>query len=85
MFQHVFLQAIEFSQGKERVPSCIEEAREGRGGLWHGGFKAVMNQGFLKEMAISHIVNTASGLEIFGPKYTVRTLVNILFQSSVSY
>ena len=65
-------QAIEFGQSKERVPSCIEEAREGRGGLWHGGFRAVMNHEFLKTENITHVVNTAKGLEIFGPKYIVR-------------
>ena len=70
-------QAIEFSQSKERVPSCIEEAREGRGGLWHGGFKAVMNHQFLKTEGITHVVNTAKGLEIFGPRYTVRKWSNV--------
>lgn len=33
-----------------------------------------MNHTFLKEKGISHIVNTASGLEIFGPKYIVRNI-----------
>ena len=67
------IQALEFTQSKERVPSCIAEAGGGRGGLWHGGFKAVMNQQFLKTEAISHIVNTAKGLEMFGIKYTVSS------------
>jgi protein-tyrosine phosphatase len=79
-------QAIEFSQSKERVPSCIEEAREGRGGLWHGGFKAVMNHQFLKTEGITHVVNTAKGLEIFGPRYTTavekaRSELGVTFQN----
>lgn len=53
--------------------------KEGRGGLWHGGFKAVMNHDFLKREHITHIVNTARGLEMFGPKYTVSLYYNILF------
>lgn len=63
---------MEFSQGKEKVPSCIEEKRDGTGGLWHGGFKAVMNRDFLEAEGITHVVNTARGLEMFGLKYTVR-------------
>ena len=31
-----------------------------------------MNMDFLKKEGVTHIVNTAKGLEIFGPKYTVR-------------
>ena len=30
-----------------------------------------MNTEFLRKEGISHIVNTAKGLEIFGPKYLV--------------
>lgn len=33
-----------------------------------------MNHKFLKEKGISHIVNTAKGLDIFGPKYLVRSI-----------
>ena len=68
-------QAIEYSQKGEKVPSCIlRRSRDGCvwGGLYHGGFKAVMNTPFLKEEGVTHIVNTAKGLEIFGPKYLVR-------------
>ncbi|CAI8038936.1 hypothetical protein GBAR_LOCUS21679 [Geodia barretti] len=75
------LRAIEFSQSKEKVPSCIEERREGRGGLWHGGFKAVMNHDFLRAEGITHVVNTAKGLEMFGRKYTVSLKLNSLPQS----
>ena len=31
----------------------------------------MMNVEFLKKEGVTHIVNTAKGLEIFGPKYTV--------------
>lgn len=65
-------QAIEFSQKGEKVPSCILTAKEGKGGLFHGGFKAVMNTEFLVQENVTHILNTAKGLEIFGPKYLVR-------------
>ena len=57
------------------MPSCIEERREGRGGLWHGGFKSVVNREFLEREGITHIVNTALGLEVFGPRYTVSQSV----------
>ena len=30
-----------------------------------------MNVEFLKKESVTHIVNTAKGLEIFGPKYLV--------------
>ena len=33
-----------------------------------------MNAEFLKDLKVKYIVNTAKGLEIFGPKYLVRTL-----------
>ena len=70
------MQAMEYSQSKERVPSCIEQRREGgRGGLWHGGFKAIMNHDFLKKEGITHVVNTAKGLEVFGPKYIVSSFM----------
>ena len=44
------------------------------GGLYHGSFRAVMNTDFLKKEGVTHIVNTAKGLEIFGQKYTVRLI-----------
>lgn len=31
----------------------------------------MMNADFLKKEQVTHVVNTAKGLEIFGPKYTV--------------
>ena len=36
-----------------------------------------MNADFLKKEGVTHIVNTAKGLEIFGPKYTVCELIVI--------
>ena len=70
------MQALEYSQKHERIPSCILAVGEGStaagtGGLYHGGFKAVMNAEFLRKERVTHIVNTAKGLEIFGPKYLV--------------
>lgn len=69
-------QAIEYSQKGERVPSCIIDPGGGWGGLYHGGFKAVTNSAFLKEAGVSHVVNTAKGLEIFGKKYLVSVRKN---------
>ena len=67
------LQALEYSQKGEKVPSCIlhRDGSRGTGALYHGGFKAVMNADFLKKERVTHIVNTAKGLEIFGPNYLV--------------
>ena len=41
------------------------------GGLYHGSFRTVMNTDFLKKERVTHIVNTAKGLDVFGQKYTV--------------
>lgn len=71
----ISMQALEYSQKHERIPSCIlavgEGSAAGTGGLYHGGFKAIMNAEFLRKERVTHIVNTAKGLEIFGPKYLV--------------
>ena len=53
------------------MPSCVLDVTDQWGGLYLGGYRAVMNQGFLKDQKVSSIVNTAKGLEIFGPKYLV--------------
>ena len=64
------------------TPSCVfpREAatdscrgKKGLGGLFLGGYKTVMNVDFLKEEGVTHVVNTAKGLETFGPKYTVSS------------
>ena len=59
------------------TPSCILNHDESGklGALFHGGFKAIMNVYFLKEERVTHVVNTAKGLEIFGPKYCVCEFV----------
>ena len=60
-----------------KIPSCIlpREAAAGLGGLFHGGYKAVMNVDFLKKESITHVVNTAKGQldETFGPRYKVSS------------
>ena len=56
-----------------KIPSCILPHEPGLGALYHGGFKAVMNADFLKKEGVTHVVNTAKGLETqFGPRYAVR-------------
>ena len=47
------------------------------GGLYHGSFRVVMNTDFLKKEGVTHIVNTAKGMEVFGPKYTVSVLCEL--------
>jgi len=42
----------------------------------------VMNSQFLQEEKVGHVVNTARGLEIFGPKYLVG---GALFTSSLAW
>ena len=57
-----------------KIPSCILPRGEatGLGGLFHGGYKAVMNVEFLKKEGVTHIVSTAKGLGTqFGHRYTV--------------
>lgn len=64
------LKALEFSQKGEKTPSCILPSSDGAvGSLFHGGYKGVMNADFLGKERVTHVVNTAKGLEIFGPKY----------------
>ncbi len=64
--------ALEFSQKGEKTPSCILPSSDGAvGSLFHGGYKGVMNADFLGKERVTHVVNTAKGLEIFGPKYLV--------------
>ena len=62
---------MEFSQKGEKVPSCIIPCEGSVGALYHGGFKSIMNRDFLEKEKVTHVVNTAKGLEIFGPKYLV--------------
>ena len=67
------LQAIAYSQKHEKVPDCILQAEGTLGGLYQGGMQSVMNLDMLKSCGITHVVNTAKGLDIFGPKFPVRT------------
>ena len=39
-----------------------------------------MNADFLKKEGVTHIVNTAKGLEIFGPKYTVSKIRDLVYK-----
>lgn len=68
-------QAISHSLKHEKVPDCILPAEGKLGGLYQGGMRSVMNPDVLKSCGITHIVNTAKGLEIFGPKFPVRTRI----------
>lgn len=52
------------------TPDCVL-SEDGRGSLYLGGYRGVMNHQFLLGSNISGVVNTAKGLEIFGPKYLV--------------
>ena len=65
------VRALEYGQKGERTPSAIfaPDATTGLGGLFLGGFKAVMNAKFLKSANVTAVVNCAAGLEIFGPVY----------------
>ena len=66
-------QALAHSTKAEKTPDRILTTSSG-GGLYLGGFRGVINTQFLQEANVTHIVNTAKGLEIFGPKYLVRQL-----------
>eukprot|EP00511_Aplanochytrium_stocchinoi_P000118 CAMPEP_0204822812 /NCGR_PEP_ID=MMETSP1346-20131115/986_1 /ASSEMBLY_ACC=CAM_ASM_000771 /TAXON_ID=215587 /ORGANISM="Aplanochytrium stocchinoi, Strain GSBS06" /LENGTH=248 /DNA_ID=CAMNT_0051949225 /DNA_START=158 /DNA_END=904 /DNA_ORIENTATION=+ len=66
--------ALEYSQ--PGLPSLIFESysradrANGKGGsLWLGGFKSAINLKHLQENNVQLVVNTAAGLEIFGPKF----------------
>lgn len=84
----VYPQAIEYTQKGEQTASCVLPAGKGLGGVFLGGFKSVVNAEFLRSSDIRHIVNTAKGLEIFGPKYTVmlsECLVKLTAPLSLSH
>ena len=65
----MLIAAIEYSQKGQQEASCIISGDSSIGGLFLGGFGAVVNQSFLKTNKITHVLNTAGGLEIFGGKY----------------
>ena len=65
--------ALEYTADGEKTPSEVlkkGEICDGSGSLFLGGFKAVLNQRFMKSAGVGAVVNTAKGLEMFGPKYT---------------
>ena len=67
---------MEYTQKGLMVPTMILDKNANEGALYLGGFKAAINDTFLKEQNVTHIVNTASkGLGmLFGPKYRVRCI-----------
>ena len=58
--------ALEYSNKGRKVPSTILQ-EEGLGHLYLGGYACVLNKSFLSSAAVTGIVNTAKGLEMFGP------------------
>lgn len=64
------LAALEYSQKGQKVPSCIlgagDDGGDGLGGLLLGGYHAAV---FLPD-SVTHVINCAKGLDMFGPKYT---------------
>ena len=64
--------ALEWSSAGRKTPSLILGPGPGRllGCVYLGGFHAVLNKDFLVKHKVRAIVNTAKGLEMFGPKYT---------------
>ena len=55
--------ALEYSNKGRKTPSTILT------NLYLGGFASVLNKSFLKQSNITGIVNTAKGLDMFGPKW----------------
>jgi len=62
------LAAFEYSQKGATTPSTIIAREEGQGALLLGGFRCVMDL----PPTVTNVVNTAQGLEMFGPKYVSR-------------
>ena len=68
--ESVLLEALEYTQAMEKVPSLILEREGGVGAVYLGGYKGVINLAFLQANNITHILNTAKGLEdVLGPKF----------------
>ena len=68
--QSVLLEALEYTQAMEKVPSIILEGTGGLGSLYLGGYRGVINTEFIECSNITHILNTAKGLEAtLGPKF----------------
>ena len=58
--------ALEYSNKGRKTPSRILPPPQA---LYHGGFASVLNRRFLKEAGVTGIVQTAKGLEMFGPRW----------------
>merc|ERR1711871_1787379 len=58
--------ALEHTAKGERTPS---EVLPPANALYLGGFKGVTNAQWLQQKGITHVANTAKGLEMFGPVY----------------
>ena len=68
--ESVLLEALEYTQAMEKVPSLIVEREGGLGAVYLGGYRGVINIEFLKCNNITHILNTAKGLDAtLGPKF----------------
>eukprot|EP00300_Choanocystis_sp_HF-7_P011688 c17573_g1_i1.p1 GENE.c17573_g1_i1~~c17573_g1_i1.p1 ORF type:complete len:235 (-),score=38.71 c17573_g1_i1:42-746(-) len=61
-------QALEYMSDK--VASKILDESDDLGALFLGGYKSVTNAEFMVEAKITHVVNTAGSLDIFGPHYS---------------
>ncbi|KAI6646895.1 Dual specificity protein phosphatase 22-like isoform X1 [Oopsacas minuta] len=68
--ESVLLEALEYTQAMEKIPSLILEGKGGLGSVYLGGYKGVINLEFLQCNNITHILNTAKGLEVtLGTKF----------------
>jgi len=55
--------ALEYGAQGEKTPSMLGPR------LYLGGFRGIVNEEWMLAAGITHVVNTAKGLEMFGPKY----------------
>ena len=68
--ESVLLEALEYTQAMEKVPSLILEREGELGAVYLGGYRGVINLEFLQSNGITHILNTAKGLDAtLGPKF----------------
>jgi hypothetical protein len=58
--------ALEYSNKGRKTPSRILPPPRA---LYHGGYASVLNRRFLKEAGVTGVVQTAKGLEMFGPRW----------------
>ena len=75
--ESVLSEAFEYTQSMEKIPSLILEKEGSLGCVFLGGYKGVINIEFIQSNNITHILNTAKGLEAFlGPKF-VETIKKV--------